>query len=196
MLNFIWSAMILLSVLCSFLLGNADALSSAVMDSAADAISLIITLAGIMCLWSGLMKIAQASGITLMISKVLSPVLGLLFPGVPKSDEAFEYISVNITANLLGMGNTATPFGIKAMERMDKLNSCSRTASDGMIVFVVMNTASLQLLPTTLAGLRASAGSRAPFEILTAVWLSSAASLCVGLTIACGLNRLQRRRRL
>ncbi len=189
MLNFIWSAIVIISVICSVVCGNTAALSKAVIDSGSAAIELLITMAGVMCLWSGIMKIAQESGFTALIARLLSPVLHLLFPSLATRGEPFESISMNVTANLLGLGNTATPFGLKAMRGLNALNGQSGTASNEMIVFVVMNTASMQILPTMLGALRAQAGSTAPFEIMPCVWISSACSLAAGLTLALMLNR-------
>ena len=190
MLNYIWSALVILSVICSVLLGNTENLSNAIVDSGASAIELLLTMAGVMCLWSGIMKIAQESGLTAIIAKLFSPLLRLVFPRLDKDSEAFGSITMNITANLLGLGNTATPFGLKAMEQLHTLNNKSDTASDEMVIFVVMNTASLQLLPTMLGSLRQSYGSSAPFEILSPVWISSACALTVALILAISGNKL------
>lgn len=196
MLNYIWSALVIISVICSVFLGNTENLSNAIVDSGASAIELLLTMAGVMCLWSGIMKIAQESGLTSIIAKIFSPLLRLIFPRLDKDSEAFGSITMNITANLLGLGNTATPFGLKAMEQLHTLNGKSNTASDEMVIFVVMNTASLQLLPTMLGSLRQSYGSSAPFEILSPVWISSACALAVALIIAITGNVLYRQRRV
>lgn len=193
MLNYIWSGLIIISVICSIFFGNTNDLSKALIDSGASSIQLILTMAGIMCLWSGIMKIAIESGFTELIAKLFSPLLRPLFPKLDKKGSAFQSITMNITANLLGIGNAATPFGLKAMEQLHTLNNRSNAASNEMIIFVVMNTASLQLIPTTLATLRQSYGSNAPFEIITPVWISSAISLAVALIIACTLNIKQKR---
>ena len=135
------------------------------------------------------MKIAVESGFTTLISKLFSPLLRPLFPKLDKDSPAFQSITMNISANLLGLGNAATPFGLKAMEHLHTLNDKGDTASNEMVIFVVMNTASLQLLPTTLATLRQSYGSTAPFEIIVPVWLSSICSLAVALICAYTLNK-------
>ncbi len=192
LLNYIWSFLILISVICSVVLGNTQNLSNAFVDSAADAIQLLLTLAGIICLWSGLMKIAERSGLNALAARLFSPLLRPLFPKLNKDSAAFEAISMNISANLLGLGNTATPLGLKAMKELHTLNGRSDRASDEMVVFVVMNTASLQLMPTTLGVLRSSYGSAAPFEILVPVWISSACALTVALVIAKTGNRITR----
>lgn len=188
MLNYLWSGLILISVICSVIFGNTHNLSQALIESGASSVELILTMAGIMCLWSGIMKIAVESGLTSIFAKVFAPLLRPLFPRLAKDSDAFQSITMNISANLLGLGNAATPFGLKAMQQLHTLNDRSDTASNEMVIFVVMNTASLQLLPTTLATLRQSYGSSAPFEIMVPVWISSACALAVALIIACTLN--------
>lgn len=195
MLNYVWSGLVIISVLCSVFLGNTEDLSKALVDSGASSIGLIITMAGIICLWTGIMKIAVESGLTSVFAKVFSPLLRPLFPNLDKNSDAFKSISMNISANLLGLGNAATPFGLKAMEQLHTLNNKSDTASNEMVIFVVMNTASLQLLPTTLASLRQSYGSSAPFEIIVPVWISSACTLATALICACTLNSVKRKER-
>lgn len=190
MLNFVWGGLIIVSVIAALLLGNTDELSAALINSGSSSIELILTMAGIMCLWSGIMKIAEESGYTRAISKVFAPLLKPLFPNLDKKSEAFQSITMNITANLLGLGNAATPFGLKAMKELHTLNNHSDKASDEMVIFVVMNTASLQLLPTTLATLRQTYGSEAPFEVVTAIWISSATALAVALIVACTFNHM------
>ena len=188
MLGYVWAGLIIVSVLSALLLGNTETLSAALIESGSASIELLLTMAGILCLWSGIMKIAEESGRTARNSRLFAPLLRPLFPKLDKKSEAFQSITMNISANLLGLGNAATPFGLKAMGELHKLNGCSDTASNEMVIFVVINTASLQLLPTTLATLRQSYGSNAPFEVITAIWISSAAALAVGLTVACTLN--------
>ena len=180
MLGYVWAGLIIVSVLSAILLGNTESLSTALIESGSSSIELLLTMAGILCLWSGIMKIAEESGFTALLRP--------LFPKLDKNSEAFKSITMNISANLLGLGNAATPFGLKAMGELNRLNNCSDTASNEMVIFVVLNTASLQLLPTTLATLRQSYGSNAPFEVITAIWISSATALTVALTVACTLN--------
>lgn len=195
MLNYVWSGLVIISIICSVFLGNTEDLSKALVDSGASSIELIITIAGIICLWTGIMKIAVESGLTSVFAKVFSPLLRPLFPNLDKDSDAFKSISMNISANLLGLGNAATPFGLKAMEQLHTLNNKADTASNEMVIFVVMNTASLQLLPTTLASLRQSYGSSAPFEIIVPVWISSACALAAALICACTLNCVKRKER-
>lgn len=188
MLNYLWSSLVIISILCSICFGSTENLSNSIINSGAASVELILTMAGIMCLWSGIMKIAVESGLTNLFAKLFAPFLRPLFPNLKKDSDAFQSITMNISANLLGLGNAATPFGLKAMEQLYSLNNKSDIASNEMIIFVVMNTASLQLLPTTLATLRQSYGSNAPFEIIVPVWISSAISLAVALIIACAMN--------
>lgn len=188
MLNYIWSGLIIISVICSLIFGNTQELSTTLLNSGTSSIELLMKMAGIICLWSGIMKIAEESGFTTIIAKFFSPLLHPLFPNLDKNSQAFRCITMNISANILGLGNAATPFGLKAMEELNTLNNQKDTASNEMITFVVMNTAALQLLPTTIATLRQAYGSIAPFEIIVPVWISSAAALAVALIIACTLN--------
>lgn len=190
MLNYIWSALVILSILCAVVLGNAQDLSKAIVESAAAAVELLLTMVGLMGLWSGIMRIARDSGLTDLLARLFAPLLKPLFPRLRRDSEAFRCITMNVTANLLGLGNTATPFGLQAMRELNRLSPHGTTASDEMVTFVVMNTASLQLMPTMLGSLRQRYGSAAPFEILVPVWISSAAALAVALVIVkCG-NRV------
>ncbi len=184
MMNYIWSAMMVISLISALLTGKISELSAAVLEGATDATNLLINILGIMCFWQGMMEIANRAGLTNFLAKIFSPVLRLLFRDVPKDSDAMRYISLNISANLLGLGNAATPFGLKAMKELQKISPLTHTASDSMLLFVVMNTASLQLLPTTLAAYRTTYGSKNPFDILPCVWVASIAALTVGITIA------------
>ncbi len=184
MMNYIWAGMIILSLLFAFVTGNTKEVSQSLISGAGEAVELLLSIIGVLCFWSGIMEIAKRARITDMLARVFAPVLSPLFPCVDKNSEAMHYISLNISANLLGLGNAATPFGIQAMKELQKLNPIRDRASDSQLVFVVMNTASIQLLPTTLCAYRASFGSESPFEIIPCVWLTSALALVTGVTIA------------
>ena len=184
MMNYIWSGMIILSLVYSLISGSTAQLSASVLEGAASAVELVLSILGIMCFWSGMMEIGKRSGLTAFVSRVLRPILSGLFPGVHRDSEAMRYISLNVSANLLGLGNAATPFGLAAMRELKKLSGEGDRASDSMLTFVVMNTASIQLLPTTLGAYRSSFGSERPFDILFCVWVTSAVALVVGLTVA------------
>ena len=189
MMNYIFAGMIIISLICALITNNAGALSQAVINGAAESISLLITMAGALALWSGIMEIADKGGVTKALSRVLSPVLKFLFKNVDKDSKAFKYISMNVSANLLGLGNAATPFGISAVKELKKHSPESEKASDDMVTFVVMNTASIQIMPTMVGTLRQTYGSAQPFSILPCVWISSACALAVGLSLSKLLSR-------
>jgi Uncharacterized membrane protein, required for spore maturation in B.subtilis. len=187
LLNYIWAGLILVSVFCAIATGRVPELSAAVMNGASSAVELTISMLGMMCAWTGLMKIADAGGITQILSDLLHPLTKHLFPDCKKGSPALKAICMNITANLLGLGNAATPLGIAAMKELKKQNP-SQTADNSMAMFVVINTASLQLIPTYMGTLRAKYGSPAPFDILPAVWLVSVCALAAGIAAAKALE--------
>ena len=184
MINYIWSALIVFSVISAIFSGNSQILSSAIISSANDAVSLCIRLGGTICLWGGLMEIAENSGLTAVVCRVLSPFLKLIFPNMDIKGKTANAISMNVTANLLGLGNAATPLGLEAMRRLQSENQSSDKASGDMIKFVVMNSAAFHLIPTTVASMRQDYGCKSPFDIMPASWIASAAALTVGLTAA------------
>ena len=186
MMNYIWGALMLISILCALATGRMEELSGAVLSGAKDAVSLVISLLGLMCLWTGLMKIADKGGLTSILAKGFSPVMRRLFPEYEKDSPQIKAICMNITANLLGLGNAATPMGIAAMKEMAKRRKpgMEGAADNGMVMFVVINTASLQLIPTMMSALRASHGAASPFDVMPAVWITSVCSLCIGVMMA------------
>lgn len=187
----IWSGMLLLAVLAGAISGQLGAVSAAAMAGAERGAQLCLSLAGPLCLWAGLAAVLEGSGLSAKLAALLRPLLGHLFPAAARDAQALEKISGNFTANLLGLGNAATPLGIAAVQRMHRLPG-GAAASDEMCRLIVLNTASIQLLPTTVAALRASAGAARPFAILPAVWLTSLGSVTVGL-LAVGLFARWRR---
>lgn len=192
MLSYVFVFMIVISIVCSFFYSDSQVLSQSMVDGASDAVELIIMMSGMMCLWGGVMEVAKQSGLTGKLSQLCAPFLSKLFPDVKRNSNAFSYICMNFSANLLGLSNAATPLGISAMKELNR--GCKGdTLSDSMIVFVVMNTASLQLLPTTLATLRSIYGSKTPFDITVPVWITSVCALFVGIFIAKILCRKVRR---
>lgn len=192
MMNYVLMGLILLSILFGGLLGRMPELSAAALESGANAIELCLELCGTVALWCGVMKIAQKAGLCEKLSRLLSPITGFLFRGLKEqSPRAIESISMNMTANLLGLGSAATPMALDAMSELDRLNNKRKTASDYMVTFVVLNTASIQLLPTTVATIRRLHGSADPMEIIVCVWLSTAASVIA----AVGLSKLLARKR-
>ncbi len=195
MLSYIFAGMIICSLIFAAFSGNITALSSSVLDSSSEAVTLLIKMSGALCMWSGFMRIAKDAGLTEKLSKLFSPFLKKLFPDVDEKSEAFSYMSMNFAANLLGLGNAATPLGLCAMKKLRE-QSEDDEATDTMVTFVVMNTASIQLLPTTVAVLRRSYGSSSPFDIIFCVWVTSALALFVGLIAAKVGNRLTGKRRI
>ncbi len=189
MLNIIWGGMILLSLIIATFTGNLEACSAAAAEGAKNAVETCITLLGIMCLWSGFAKIGERAGLITAISKLLHPLLKRLFPHLSEDNPARGSMVLNLVANLFGMGNAATPLGIRAMEDLQKSNPLKTVASNEMCLFAVLNTASLQLVPTTLISLRQMYGSENPGEIILPIWLVSIAALCVGIFVAKLLER-------
>lgn len=178
MMNFVWAILTLIAILFGVLLGNGDLVAASVLSGGEAAVKLLLTLAGTISVWSGIMAIADRCGITNGLSILFKPVLKFLFPDHKNNKEAMNAISTNITANLIGLGNAATPAGLKAVAAM---HNGGDTANRGMSVFVVMNTSSIQLVPTTIAALRLSNGSSSPMEIAPCIWISSVAALAVGI---------------
>lgn len=184
MLGYIWGGILIISFVCSLCTGKMEELSSAALSGAGQAVELSLSLLGVMALWSGLMKIADKGGITAILAKLFSPILRLLFPDYKPKSPALKAICANMAANLLGLGNAATPFGIAAMKELEKENKTPKVANRSMVMFVVLNTASIQLIPTTIAAMRATAGSKQPFDIIIAIWVVSVLSLLAGIIAA------------
>lgn len=193
MMNYIWGAMVVFSFIAAVFSGNMQTLSDSVVTSGQDAINLVLKLTGMMCLWGGIMKIAEKSELTLVISKMLSPLFSVLYRNVDRKSKTAEAMSMNITANLLGLGNAATPLGLEAMRRMQEANPDKTKATDDMVVFVVMNSAAMRLIPTTVATLRTQFGSASPMEIMPATWLSTILSLTAGVLTAKIISRMMKK---
>lgn len=190
MMNYIWGAMVIFSFVAALFSGNMQTLSDSVVSGGQDAINLVIKLTGMMCLWGGIMKIAEKAEITKIICKFLSPLFSLLYKNVDRKSETARAMSMNITANLLGLGNAATPLGLEAMRRMQEANPDKDVATDDMVVFVVMNSAAMRLIPTTVATLRKQFGSQSPMEIMPATWLSTLLSLTAGIVTAKVISKI------
>lgn len=180
MMNYLLPLMVVFSLFCAIATGKISELSASVVTGGTDAISLAIKLAGVICLWNGLTAIAQKSGLTALICKILSPFLNLLFPRL-KDKKAKESIAMNITANFLGLGNAATPLGLEAMKRLQEVNPTPEKATNEMVRFVVINSAAVHLVPTTIALLRSEYGSSSPMEILFPALATSIIALSAGI---------------
>ena len=186
----IWTGMAVLSILCGLATGRGDLVAAAAVEGAQAAVELCVSIAGMLCLWTGVMEIMRRSGLAEGLSRLLRPVLRWLYPDFARDKAVMDSISANVSANLLGLGNAATPLGIQAAQKMSRRRP--GVACDGMCMLVVCNTASIQLIPTTVASVRLAAGCETPFDILPAVWLASTLSVCVGILAAKVLARLWR----
>ena len=191
-MSWIWGGMVILSLLFGAATGRIDAVSEAALSGAQNAVELSLSMAGVLCLWSGIMEIMRVCGLTDGLARAFRPLMRRLLPEASRDSETLAAVSANVSANLLGLGNAATPLGIQAARMMSRV--CVGVASDGLCRLVVLNTASIQLLPTTIASVRAAAGCKTPFDILPAVWLSSVLSVTAGLTAAWLLSLAGRRR--
>ena len=179
MINYIWFIMIFFGVLVGLFTGNGETISKSIINSADSTVNMIIGLVGLMCFWCGVMKVAEKSGLTNKLAKVLRPILKLIFKEASKDEKALGAIVMNITANMMGLGNAATPFGIKAMEEMNRLNKEKGRASNDMALFLVLNAACIQLVPSTVLAIRSATGStNAGIIILPAVISSTIAAVC------------------
>lgn len=183
MVNYIWAFFIIVGILYSFLVGNIDIINTEIISSASSSINMILTILPIMCLWLGLMNIAKESGLLDIMSKKISPVIKILFPEIPKNHEALGLISSNIIMNMLGLGNAATLFGLKAMKSMQSLNKNKDVASRSMITFLVINTASVTIIPTTVISFRLINGASNPADIVLASIITTILSCLLGLIL-------------
>lgn len=188
-MSWIFTAILILSAICSYCTNQIPALTSAVLQGAHTGITLAISMAGPLLLWSGVGKVMEKSGLTLMLSRILRPLLRLVFPGTKDDPVLAGFLSANICANFLGLGNAATPMGIEAARRMVRPDKPA-AATDEMCRLIVLNTASIQLIPATVAAVRSSLGCASPFDILPAVWLSSICSAGIGVGAAWFFGKL------
>lgn len=186
----IWVSMVVVSIICGLLTGSGPAVAAAAMEGAGAAVELCLTMAGMLCLWMGVMEVMRRSGLSGHLSGILRPILRRLYPDFAGDRLVMDSISSNVSANLLGLGNAATPMGIQAARAMARRTP--GTASNSLCMLVVCNTASIQLIPTTVASVRLAGGCATPFDILPAVWLASCISVVVGVVAAKVMARLWR----
>ena len=191
-MSWIWTGILALSLICSILGGKGSELASAIPQGAQSGITLAISIAGSLCLWTGVGKLMERTGITKLLSRWMMPVLSRLFPTCRRDAAAAHYLSSNICANFLGLGNAATPMGIQAAKRLTDPEKPTR-ATDQLCRLIVLNTASIQLIPSNVAAVRSGLGAVSPFDILPAVWLTSLCSASAGLLAAWIMGRLCRR---
>ena len=191
-MSFIWAGIMVISVIASIWLGNGSALAAAVPEGAQAGITLAISMAGSICLWSGVGKLMEHAGMTGFLSRLLNPLLGRIFPSYRTDPSLACSLSANVCANFLGLGNAATPMGIQAAQKMAQ-HTHSGKASDELCRLIVLNTASIQLIPATVAAVRAALGCAAPFDILPFVWITSLCSAGLGLCAAFLLGKVWRK---
>ncbi len=194
MLNLVWAGLLVVGVAVALARGNADLITETAMTAADGAIQILISLLGVMVLWLGLSRIAEDAGLVQSLARVVQPLLRRLFPGIPKDHPAMGAITMNISANMLGLGSAATPFGLKAMQHLQELNPKKDTASDAMVTFLVLNTSGVTLVPAVIIGLRAQHGSANPAEIMVPILLATLCSTAVGLMVDALVRRRQRAR--
>jgi spore maturation protein A len=192
MVNYIWAFLIVVGTVVGIATGRTEAVSQAALDGAKDAALLCISLIGAYVLWLGILNVAKEAGLVDGIARRMRGVIRRLFPSVPPDGAASGFITLNIVANMLGMGNAATPFGLKAMKEMQALNPDKTRATDAMCMFLVINASSVQLMPLTVIALRSAAGSAAPAEIVITALLATTVTTAVGITAAKIMRRLYR----
>lgn len=182
MLNIIWPVFIILSFSYAIFSGNLEKLNNSIFESTADAVNLCINLLGTICLWNGIMQIASKTTILQKLTRFLKPVIRFLFPEIEGNSMVYQEIAMNMVANILGLGNAATPLGLKAMKSMQKENPQKDTLTNSMATFIILNTASIQIIPTTVIAIRSSLGSGNPTSIVFPVWIATVCAAIAGMT--------------
>ncbi|MBU3100785.1 MULTISPECIES: nucleoside recognition domain-containing protein [Clostridium] len=180
MINIIWFLILTLGIVIGMLTGKGEIVSKALVSSTTSSVELVVGLVGMMCLWCGIMEIAQKSGLTDKLAKVLRPILKMMFKETSKNNKVMSSITMNLTANMMGLSNAATPFGIKAMEEMQKMNIEKDTASNDMALFLVLNAACIQFLPTTVISIRAAYNSQNPAIIIIPAIITTGVASVLG----------------
>lgn len=186
MLNILWPIFIIISIIYAVISCNLENLNNSIFESIESAVNLTCTLIGMTCLWSGIMEIASQTNIIDKLKKILNPIIKRLFPDMTINSKSYNNIIMNIIANILGLGNAATPLGLKAMSELQKQNNNKESLSNDMMMLIVLNTASLQIIPTTVISIRSSLGSSNPTKIIFPVWVSTVSAAIVGV-ISCKL---------
>ena len=181
MLNKIWPVFIILSFIYALLKSKMPELNDSIFNSCSQTVEMLLTFLGIMCMWNGIMQIIKETTLIDKIKKLLKPFMKFLFPELNKKSKAYEEMSMNIVANLLGLGNAATPLGLKAMQSLQEGNENKETLSNTMIMFLVLNTASIQVIPTTIIAIRSSLGAENPAKIIVPVWISTIMAASAGI---------------
>ena len=193
MVKVIWVVLILIAIVYSLLTGQVETINNGILTHATSGVNLILEMMPLIVLWTGIMKIAEKSGLLYVFTRALNPLLRRLFPSLPKTHKALGYIASNIGANMLGLGSAATPFGLKAMDELQKDNLQKDTATEAMITFLVLNTGGVTLIPTTVIALRIMHGSANPTEIIITSILATAVSSISGLVLDYFIRRRNNR---
>ena len=193
MLNYIWLTLLVSGIIVAALNGNIEVVTQAALQSANDAVQICISLIGIMCLWLGIMRIGEKAGLIESLSRVVRPVMVKLFPSIPSDHPALGAIIMNLSANILGLGSAATPFGLKAMQEMQKLNGGSREASEAMCTFLALNTSCITLIPATIIAVRVNFNSSNPTEIVGATIFATCCSMTLAVLVDYLFRRANRR---
>jgi spore maturation protein A len=193
MLNWIWFSLIAVAVVVAVIMGTPGEVTKGAIDGARGAVEIAIGLVGVMALWLGMMRVAERAGLVALLSKAISPILRLLLPDIPKNHPALAAITMNLTANFLGLSNAATPLGIKAMQELQAINPEKESASDSMVTFMTLNTSGIQLIPATAIAVLAAAGAKRPTAILVTTWIATAVGTIVAVTAAKLFARLRPR---
>lgn len=183
MLNKIWPFFIIISFIYAIYSGNISNVNNAIFDSAEQTVNLCLTMFGTLCLWNGIMKIATQTSMIEKLTKFLKPVISFIFPEIKNDKKISKEISMNMVANILGLGNASTPLGLKAMDSMQKINKDKTKLSNSMAMFILVNTASLQIIPTTVISIRSSLGSQEPTKIIFAVWIATIAAFATAIIV-------------
>ena len=184
MLNIIWPIFIMISIIFSFFNGTLDKVNNSIFEGTESAVALAINLLGTICLWNGIMEIATKTSLISKLTYILQPIIKWLFPETIKNETINKQISMNIIANVLGLGNAATPIGLKAMKNLQKDNSNPEVLTNSMAMLIIINTASLQLIPTTVIAIRSSLGSESPTQIVFPVWIATVCAAITGIVVA------------
>lgn len=184
MLNIIWPIFIIISYLYAIYIGKVPEINNSIFESCKSAVDLSITFLGTMCLWTGIMQIAKKTTLITKLTNFLKPIMKILFPDIHKDNPAYEEISMNMVANILGLGNAATPLGLKAMKTMQETNLHKDTLTNSMAMFIIINTASIQIIPTTVIAIRSSLGSNNPTAIIIPVWIATICAAMAGIISA------------
>lgn len=195
MVNYIWLGMIVISIITAGAQGNIEVITKAAFEGADTAVKVSISLIAIMTFWLGIMKLAEAAGLVRALARLVRPITGFLFPSVPKDHPALGAIVMNLSANILGLSNAATPMGLIAMQELQKLNPKKDTASDAMCTFLALNTGCITLIPTTIIGIRLMYGSQDPTSIVGTTIFATVCGMMMAIVVDRTLRRIWRGRR-